>query len=344
MGASCVTVVWDARAVSRRRVLAVLVAGLAVAGGTAGCRTSPSVAAYVGDEQVSVAELDDAVAERLADPAIAAYVGEDRSAFTRQVLSLQVGEEVYAAVARRAGVEVSDAEVQARIDQLLEGNDRAAVFEQVAQQQGASEADVVENVRQQLVRQRLAEAAGQADLSEEALRGRYDEARAGLSQVELGLVTVPDQAAADAALAQLVADPASYPAVAAQHPGPNTLPQVEPRSPADLAEVLAEPIASTPPGKGFTLPLPEVGGVVVGFVRAVVVPGFDEVRDQLAEQAAGEADTAGAELVAAAREDLELTVNPRYGVLEEERVVAGSGGAVQLLEDSGDEEAPAAGD
>jgi len=330
--------------VSRRRVLAVLVAGLAVAGGTAGCRTAPSVAAYVGTEQVSVAELDDAIAERLADPVIAAYAEADEVGFTRQVLSLEVGEEVYAAVARRAGVEVSDADVRARIDQLLEGSDPAAVFEQVAQQQGASEADVLENVRQQLVRQRLAVAAGQADLSEEALQQRYAQGLDGLAQVDLGLVVVPDQQTADAVLAQLVADPAGYPAVAAEHPDPNTLPAVQALSPTDLPAQLAEPVAATPAGQGFTVPLPEVGGVVVGFVAAVSVPGFAEVRDQLADQAASEADEAGAELVAAAREELDVRVNPRYGVLDDERVVAGDSGVVQLLEDAGDAGAAAAGD
>jgi len=330
--------------VSRRRVLAVLVAGLAFAGGLAGCRSSPNVAAYVGTAQVSVAELDAAVAERLADPGIAAYAEADEVGFTRQVLSLQVGEEVYTEVARREGVEVSDADVRARIDQLLDGSDPAAVFEQLAQQQGASEADVLENVRQQLVRQRLAVAAGQADLSEQALQDRYEQARGSLAQVDLGLITVPDQQTADAVLAQLVADPAAYPAVAAQHPDPNTLPAVQALSPADLPQQLAEPVATTPAGQGFTVPLPEVGGVVVGFVGAVVVPEFAAVRDQLADQAASEADEAGAQLVAAAREDLDLDVNPRYGVLDEGQVVAGDGGVVQVLEDAGDAGAAAAGD
>ncbi|MGY5885556.1 SurA N-terminal domain-containing protein [Modestobacter lacusdianchii] len=320
---------------SRRRVLAVLLVGVAGLGGLAGCRTAPSVAAYVGETQVSVAELDDAVASRLADPDIAAFVGEDEAAFTRQVLSLQVTEAVHAAAARRNGVQVTDADVRDRIAQLLDGSDPTAVFTQVAQQQGASEADVVENVRQQLIRQRLAAAAGEADLSEEGLRARYEQVREGLGQVELGLVTVPDQAAADAALAQLTADPAAYPAVAAQYAGPNTLPQVEPRSPADLPELLAAEIAGTAPGQGFTLAVPQAGGVVVGFVRAVVQPTFDEVRDQLAEQALAEADAVGLQLVAAVRDDLDVVVNPRYGELTEGRVVPADGGVVQLLADAG---------
>lgn len=327
-----------------RRLLAVLLVGAAGVGGLAGCRTDPGVAAYVGDEQVTVAELDEAVDTRLADPDIAAYVSGDEVGYTRQVLTLRVGEELHDAVARRWGVEVSDADVRARIAELLGGADPETVFTQVAQQQGASAADVVENVRQQLVRQRAAVAAGLVEPSEAALRARYEQVLAALAQVELGLVTVPDQATADAVLAQLTADPADYPALAAQYAGPNTLPQIEAQAAADLPQVLAEPIATTPPGQGFTLALPEAGGVVVGFVRDVAVPTFEQVRPQLADEAAAEAAEAGAALVAEVRDDLDLVINPRYGVLEEGQVVAADSGVVQLLEDAGEDAGGVAGD
>ena len=321
--------------VSRRRLLAVLLVGAAGLGGLAGCRSSPTVAAYVGDEQVSVAELDTAVAERVADPDIAAYAQADEVRFTRQVLSLQVGEEVYAAAARRYDVEVTDADVRARIDQLLAGNDPDAVYQKVAQEQGASPEDVFESVRQSLVRQRLAATAGDADLSEDALRARYEQSKAALSTVDLGVITVPDQATADGVLAQLTADPAGYPALAAQYAGSNTLPDFRAFKPGDLTDVLAGPVAATPAGQGFTQVVPEAGGVVVGFVRAVTVPAYADVHDQLAQQAAADAADAGAQLVNAVRDDLHLKVNPRYGVLDQGQVVAGQGGVVTLLDDAG---------
>jgi hypothetical protein len=321
--------------VPSRRPLAVLLVGAAALGALAGCRTSPNVAAYVGDDEISVAQVDDAVAERLADPDIAAYAGDDEVGFTRQVLSLQVGEEVYAAAARRYDVQVSDADVQARIVELLAGNDPDAVYTQIAQQQGATREDVVENVRQQLLRQRIAVAAGEADVSEEALRARYEQSSATLSTVELGFVTVPDQATADAVLAQLTADPASYPAVAAQFAGQSTLPQLESRTADTVPGVLAQSVAATAPGQGFTLPLAQVGGVVVGFVGSVTVPTFDDARAQLETQVVADAEDAGAALVSAVRDDLDVDVNPRYGVLDEGRVVAADDGVVELLEDAG---------
>jgi peptidyl-prolyl cis-trans isomerase SurA len=320
--------------VPRRELLAVLLVGAAGLGVLAGCRTSPSVAAYVGEEQVTVAELDDAVAERLADPGIASYVGEDEAGFTRQVLTAQVVEEVYAAAARRYDVQVTDADVESRIVELLQGNDPEAVYAQIAQQQGANREDVVENVRQLLLRTRIAEAAGQVDVSEQALRARYDQSREALTTIEFGYVTVPDQPTADDVLARLTADPAGYAAVAAQYPGNYTLPQVDTQPVAQLPGVLANALATAGPGQGFTLPVAETGGVVVGFVRAVVVPSFEQARDQLAQQAAEEANDAGAALVAAVGDDLDVDVNPRFGVLDEGRVVAGEGGVVRLLSDA----------
>ena len=327
--------VWHARAVSLRRPTAVLAVGLAAVAVLAGCRTSPNVAAYVGDTEVTVEELQAAVDERLADPDIAAYARGDETTYARQVLTLRVTDEVYDAAARRYGVDVTDAEVQERIAGLLGGASQDEVFRQLAQQQGVNAADVEDNIRQQLVRTELATAAGEADLSEAALQQRYEQSRGQLSQVQLGIITVPDQATADAVLAQLLADPAAYPAVAAQHAGNNTLPAVQGFAAADVPEVLAEPVAATPAGQGFTLPLPQAGGVVVGLVAAVVTPTFAEARPQLVQQAGSEADAAGAELIGAFQAEVDVDVNPRYGVLQDGQVVPGTGGVVQLLEDAG---------
>jgi hypothetical protein len=65
----------------------------------------------------------------------------------------------------------------------------------------------------------------------------------------------------------------------------------------------------------------------------MVYPAFEEVRPQLEEEAAVQTDKAGAELVDEVRSDLGVTVNPRYGVLDEGRLVAGEGGVVDILGD-----------
>src|SRR3712207_8050739 len=117
------------RTVQRRRLPASLAVGLVALAGVAGCRSDPSVAAYVGDEQVTVDELQTAVDTRLEDPALAAAAAGREDEFTRLVLNRLVTEELYERVAQRYGVTVDDGDVRARLDELLAGEDPEAVDE-----------------------------------------------------------------------------------------------------------------------------------------------------------------------------------------------------------------------
>ena len=320
----------------KRRVPRVVVTGFLMAvtvSGLSGCRTSPAVAAYVGDQQVTIAELQSAVDERRSDPDIDAFAQAHPDDFSRHVLTLLVQERVYAAAAQRYGVQVGDSEVRGRIRELLGDSDANAEYGRLAQQ-GVGRADVFENVRQQLISQQIAVDEGKAEgLTEEALRAAYEKARQNPTTVRLGYITVPDQATATAVLAQLTADPTCYAAVAAQYAGQYTLPQVEERSPDQIPGPLAEAAAAAKPGTGFTVAVPEVGGIIVGFVD--VYPPFEEARPQLEQQAAGQAVKAGAAVVEKVRADLDVTVNPRFGVLKEGQLVPDGNGVVDLLKDAG---------
>jgi peptidyl-prolyl cis-trans isomerase SurA len=327
---------WDSPDVLKRRVPRVLATGFLIAltvSGLSGCRTSPNVAAYVGEEQVTVAELDAAVDARLADENIAAYAKGKEDEFTRRVLTLLVQEEVYAAAVEHFDVQVSDDAVRARITELLGTDSPADVYGQLAQQ-GISREDVFENVRQQLVRQQIAAANGKAGgLDDAALQARYAEVKQGLAQISFGYITVPDDATATRVLQQLTADPSSYPAVAATYPGAYTLPALETRTADKLPGVLAQGITSAAPNTGFSTPVPEAGGVVVTFVAGPVYPSFEEVRPDLEKEAADKVDQAGGSLVDDFRKQLGVTVNPRYGVLKDGKLVPESGGVVDILKD-----------
>ncbi|WP_147263117.1 peptidyl-prolyl cis-trans isomerase [Geodermatophilus sp. TF02-6] len=318
-----------------RRLTASLAVGLAALAGVAGCRTSPGVAAYVGDEQVSVAELDTAVDQRLDDPALAAAVEGQEDQFTRLVLTRLVQAEVYDQVAQRYGVTTDDADVQALLDQLLGGQDPEAVYAQAATQ-GVGRADVVESVRERLVRERIVAAEDLADLGEQRLRQDYEQQLPALTQVRLGYVTVPDQAAADAAVATLQADPSAYPALAARYPGSTTLPEVSAGTPDQVPAPLADRVAAAAPNTAFSLPVPGVPGVLVVFVGDRLVPTFEEARPQLEQAAAEQADDAAQQRVADVRADLDITVNPRFGVIDDGTIVPADGGVVDVLGGSSD--------
>lgn len=329
--------VWDSPGVLNRRSPRVLVSGLLLALAVvslSACRTSPSVAAYVGGATVTTAELSEAVDARRQDPLIAAYADSDEAAYTRQVLGLLVEEEVYAAAAQRYDVAVSDSEVRERIEVLLDGDAPGDVYDQLAGQ-GISRADVAENVRQRLLRQQIAVAEGVATEPTQAqLQARYAEVAQDRAQLRFGYVTVPDQPTADAVLAQLRAAPDSYPAIAQTYAGQYTLPQLEVRPGEQLPGALAGQLAALEPGTGFTVVVGQVTGVVVGFLDDIVYPDFDDVRPQLDQEVADAASQAGAALVAEVRSDLEITVNPRFGQLGDDGALVPVGSrVVDLLED-----------
>ena len=126
-------------------------------------------------------------------------------------------------------------------------------------------------------------------------------------------------------LAQLTADPAAYPAVAAQYPGPDDAARAEDAGPRRGAR-RRWPRASPPRSRTPASPSPSRRPAASSSPSSAgpVYPPFEEVRPQLEQEATAEADAAaGGELVDAVREDLGVTVNPRYGVLEEGELVAG---------------------
>jgi hypothetical protein len=312
-----------------RIVLSGFAAVLAVAG-LAGCRTSPAVAAYVGDDTITVDELQSAIDSRTQDATIAKFAESQGNVFTRQVLSLLVGEEVYADAAEHWDVTVSDAEVRDRIDTLLGSPDPDTVYGQLAEQ-GIGREDVFENVRQQLTRQKIAQAEGIDDpLSDAALQQQYQQNIDQYQQYVIGYIGVPDQATADAVLAQLTADPSSYPAVAAAFNNGVTLLQTEARPADQLPQVLASGLQASKPGTGFIQDVPDVG-LVVAFLSEVSVQPFEQVRGDLEDAAASSVDDAATKLVTDFRDGLDITVNPRYGVLQENAIVEDKNGVVDIL-------------
>jgi hypothetical protein len=261
-----------------RRLTAAAVAGLALLG-LAGCRTAPNVAAYVGDAQVSVAELQSAVDDRLADPAIEKYASNDPEAYTRQVLGELVQDEVHAAAAQRYGVEVTSAQVHDRLDQIFAGQDPEQAYAGLATQ-GLSRQDAFSVIRQQLIRLAIAEKQGLDDpLSEAALRERYQKASADPSQIQFGYITVPDQRTADEVVGALDANPSRYAELAQRFAGKYTLAATQEFAADQIPGPLAQQAAATKPGTAFAVPVQEAGGVVVGFVGPP--PSFEEMQPQL---------------------------------------------------------------
>lgn len=325
---------WQPAGVLKRRVPRVLATGILFAlavSGLSACRTSPNVAAYVGEDQITVAQLDSAVAGRVADANIAAYAKANGAAFHRQVLTTLIDQLVYAEAARRYGVTVGGGEVRSRYAELLaaENTDRATI-EQRAAQSGVSPGDVLEQVRHIVVIEKIAAATGKGGpLTEAALQQRYQQELSSLAKKQVGLVQVADQPTAAAVLAELTANPANYPAVAARYPAQTTLPAMQVIDTSQLPAQVSSAIAAAAPNTGF--PVPVQGAVVVVFVGGSVTPTYAEQRPKLVAEAQNSVDKAGADLVSKVRSGMHITVNPRYGVLKGGSVTEPTGGLVKIL-------------
>jgi peptidyl-prolyl cis-trans isomerase SurA len=297
--------------------------------GLSGCRTSPTVAAYIGTDQVSVGQLDSAMTARATDPAIAAYQQAHSADFTRKVLNVLILRDVFDAASAHYGVSVDNGAVQAEITRQLGNSDPAAVFAQLAQQ-GISRVDIDESIREQLLVQRIAAAAGKADTGEAALRARYTQALPRLKTVQLGYINVPDQATANSVVAQLKAKPADYPAVAAKYKGQYTLAATEATTPDKVPGPLAGAVAQARPNTAFPVSVQGLPGVIVGFVGAVRYPTFEQERPALEQAALAASEAAGSRLVTDFEKTLHVTVNPRFGSLQNGKLVPLTGGIVSL--------------
>jgi len=317
---------------ARRGTLRILLAGgaavLAVTG-LSGCRTSPNVAAYVGTDQVTVSELDAAMTQRATDPAIAAYQQAHSADFTRKVLNVLVLKDVFDAASAHFGVSVDEGAVESEITRQLGNSDPSSVFAQLAQQ-GISRDDIDESIREQLLVQRIAAAEGKVDTSEAALRARYTQALPTLKTVQLGYINVPDQAVANAVVAQLRAKPADYPALAKKYPGQYTLAATEATTPDKVPGPLAAAVAQARPNSAFPVTVQGLPGVIVGFVGEVHYPTFAEQRSALEQAALSDSEAAGSRLVSDFQKTLHVTVNPRFGSLQNGKLVPVTDGIVKL--------------
>ena len=317
-------------------MLVALVVPLAVAG-LAGCRTSPSVAAYVGDGQISVDRLQSAMAARTAaNGDVAAYAKAHPTEFTRFVLQTLVDQRVYAAAAQKYGVRASDDAVRQRLSELIsaQGTDPATVARQAAAQ-GVTEQDLVAQVRDLVIAEQAAAASGQSGaLSDAALRARYAQERDQLVQTQIGYIGVADEATANAVLSQLNANPAGYQAQAAAHPSNVTLPKLQSLAADRIPPQIATQVAAARPGTGFVYTDPQVGTLVV-FVGRRAAPSFEQAKPQLVQNAEAELDKAGASLVKDVRTGLHVSVDPRYGELKNGQLQTPSGGVVKILAAAG---------
>jgi parvulin-like peptidyl-prolyl isomerase len=297
----------------------------------AGCgRYLTTAVAVVNGESIAREAFDRRVASLLQSPQLQGALtpddAEQRLQVERQVILELIRDALIRQEARRLRIRVSEAEVQARLDQVRAQFPNAGDFAAALRQSGLTEASLRDQVRARLIAERLlARVAGPVEPTEEEIRTAYGNGeRFEEIRVRHILFRVPqpgDETAArrraEAALAQIRAG-ADFAAVARQQSeDEGTRAQG-----GDLGTITRDaPIDEHFKAAAFALRAGQVSDVVrtsFGFhiirVDARTSKSFEEVRTQLADEIRQAKLQEGFQrwLADAARR-ARIAVNPRYG-------------------------------
>lgn len=159
-------------------VLAVLLLGLAACG-PGGDRT---VAATVNGSDIPVSTVERRFESIAANPEFASQVEDDDGTFSSQVqaslLSGLIESEVVRQGAGEIGIEVGDAEVDARREELVEEMGGQEAFDDVVEEAGLSEEDVQDQIGDLVLRERVQERLSEdIEVTAEDVEAYYEENR-----------------------------------------------------------------------------------------------------------------------------------------------------------------------
>ena len=202
-----------------RRLALVVTAGLAVLT-LSGCGDEPvraGAAATVGEVRITTTALNELVTRGLADPQAEQQLGADKAAFQRQTLTRLINHEVLVQAAAEEGVKVTDGAVDARIADFERQAGGAQQLEQTAAQSGVAKEDLRDFIRDIVVNEALGDKlTADLEVPQDQLEGLFQQNAAQNDQVHAAHILVADKAAADDILAKVKADPTTFAAIAAK--------------------------------------------------------------------------------------------------------------------------------
>lgn len=288
-------------------------------------------AASVGGHTITVGDVADALAEFEASPQFEQLAEQGdaaalRRTFEQNFLQQEIRRRVLGPEAEERGVEVTEADVDARIEQIKSEFPNQSAFEEALREQGYDMATLVDLVRDSLLEERLRAVVVEGLTPSEAdLRARYEEDSARFTEYLASHILVTAnpravdlaerlQAASTEELDDLFARLARR---FSKDPGSG-------ENGGDLgwsaATAYVEPFARALEGLDVgdvSDPVRTDFGFHVIYLRDVRVSPFEQVREQLRTELAGTAeDEAWAAFVRDAYERAAVDLNPRYGSLD----------------------------
>lgn len=308
------------RAARSTAATALLALALSGCGGSDGVRAG--AAALVGDERLTTDRLAEVVDDALSTPGVGQEVTADVASFQRSVLTEFITVEVVEEAARRAGVELDQGAVDAQYAGLVEATGGPEELAAQAAAAGLSE----ERVRGIARNRALSEALGQAlvpddQVSDADVRAAYDAQADDFDQVRIAVLVQPTLAEAQALLPQAQGlDEAGFAALATERSSDQASAAqggdlgLQPRSTFVEAgqPQLAEAAFGAAVGSTLVTEVPQGAAVVRVLERQTTT--FEQAAPDLRAELVGPERQAAVEAaVRDAADDLDITVNPRFG-------------------------------
>lgn len=291
----------------------------------------PGTAAVVGDQRISDNQVQNLVDESLASPGVrealpsSDYKG-DLGAYRRSVLNLEVERVLAEAGAARLGIDIDENKVEARykfFESQLGGSSSFA--SELATRLAVSPALYRQLVRTEVIESEIGyEDGGVKRPTDAQLQALYRQYLPTAVSATLGLIQVPDQAAANKEAAALAKAPDTFATVAAKYAaaGSQTAPDAQKYVLSRLPQDLSAKLQKTKKNTTFAYALSDGGQAAFFVIRfaGIETPTLESVRPQLEAQTVQQAAAAGQKYLGQVAKDMGVNVNPRYGSWDAEKL------------------------
>jgi parvulin-like peptidyl-prolyl isomerase len=178
-------------------------------------------AATIGDERITTSMLDGYVTRGLKDTAAQQKVGSDKAGYERDALSRIIQHDLIVAAAKKAGVTVDGADVDAyttNLDQQIVQSGQGASLEAAAAAAGIAKQDQKQFFTDLVIKEAIADKLTESiQVPDSVLRDGYQQNIANYDKVHSAHILVASKALADNLLREVKADPGAFAVLAAKY-------------------------------------------------------------------------------------------------------------------------------
>lgn len=313
-----------------RRILLFCTA-LVLAGSACGELLDPA-AAVVNDQKITVDEIAESLERFEASPEFERLAQQgDAQELKRQVEQQLLSQEIRRAVlqpkAESFGIEVTDEDVDARLEQIKQDFPSEGAFEETLKEQGLTLDQLRELVRDNLLEEQLrAKVTEDVGPTPEELEAHFEENRESYVEVETQHILVDQKAVAQRIARQLQRAPedevdelfADLAREFSTDPSGESGGDLGTGNPGQFVPPFRDAVNEMEVGE-ISDPVKTRFGFHVIRLNDRTEPTFEDVADQIQQElGAGAADRAWEGYVAEAYEEADVKVNPRYGEFDED--------------------------